>query len=126
MRKQFTLALLLAVLFVPVLSGCGPVDEKTRIKNAMVEAACTLMKPLSEQMKNIDPNDTEAQTKALAEIGNMETKLNDIIKKHGFKDQAEIEAATKKYDDDKGTFKAEVSKTVKDSCGFDMESEGFN
>lgn len=125
MHKKVLVMVIAVLLGVSALSGCTPKDEKTRIKEAMIDVACNLLKPFNDKTKNMDMANEEAMKQLEAESLTMEAEMTKIIQKHGFKDQAEIEEVSKKYKDDK-TFEEDAMKAIKDTCGFDMAAEGFN
>lgn len=124
MRKSFLLGMLVVLLAVPTLAGCGAVDEKTAAKNAIVTIACDLMKSFLDAQKNAANMDETALAKMMEDAKNVETKMVDIIKANGFKDKDDFETKMKKYEDDEA-YKKEVEEAVKAKCGLDLNEAGL-
>ena len=125
MHKKFFVGVLVFILAGTVLTGCGPKDEKTRIKEAMIDIGCNVAKPMADAMKNIDQNDEAAMAKILEQTKDVETKMISTVQKHGFTGKDDFQTVSEKYEDDKA-FEEEVYAAIKSACGFDMkESPGI-
>lgn len=119
------LTLTMAVALMLGLSACGttPKSEKDRLKEATVEISCDVIKPtlamLQDAMANQDSTtDFEAKSKEL------ETQMQDILKKYGFEDETAFEEAAKKYEED-ADFTKEVEDAVKEKCDFSADDMGM-
>lgn len=104
---------LVAVIF----AGCtaGGSSEKENLKNAAVEIACDVIKPMME----VDMTDEAAMAEAMASMADMEKKTEDIIKKYGFESMEAFEEAGNKYGEE---LQNEAKEAVKAKCNFDMDA----
>lgn len=110
-------------------SGCGANSEQKRVMNATVEAAC-LAKGVMDQL---DPQKLaeKASKMTLEELGafqeemkqkqaDIETQMNEILKKYEFESQAQFEEVAAKYDGDE-KLKADAQKKAMEMCGADLK-----
>lgn len=114
-------ALLLVFTLGTLLTGCGQMDERSRIKAAMVDITCNVAKAAEEAMKNIDYSNPDQAKKAEEESKKSVAKMEEILKSYDFKDQSDFEKIAEKYKDDKdleNQFKAEV----KSKCNYDFDA----
>lgn len=117
MKKSLIVLSAVAVLFAGCTSG-GEVSEKQKLLNTAAEIGCEVIKPMAD-MQNEENPDMEKVMTAMAE---METKMEEIVKKNGYESMEAFEEAGEKYGADE--MEEEAKKAMMDKCGLDIDAIG--
>lgn len=110
---------LLAILSLTLLlSACGK-DERTLVKDAIVDMTCNVIKPMEEKMKTFDYQDPKQAEELQKFSEDSKNKMEAIVKNYGFENSDKFGEVAKKYDQDKA-LEEETRAAIKSTCNYDL------
>lgn len=122
--KKLGIMAMISVMAFTVLVGCGPVDERTQLKNTLVELSCSVYHPMSELFANANFEDEKAWADIEEQSKELEAKMLTILQKNGYENENELEEVLVKYEND-DAFMKEVLDAAMKKCGFDLDAADF-